>query len=224
MITYPSIATLFVRNAQTNKVTQLVLPELQPLLAEDTLLITEKVDGEGGRFVVKELGEAVIPYSITFGNRTKMIDETTPKDNPLTWHAEQYAKYYPKLMGIQSRFKDQLPLIIFYELYGHKIQAKGKDYLPDSRDIVVFDCYSEKWDKWWDFDELSLLKLPVVPMVDGGDLPSAYVTLKRYLLFETSRLNADTSMEGYVIRPLKETKLSNGERMFAKIKKGDFKE
>ena len=208
---YHKIQTVFKRNPETKFKTLLEgdysLPEFK-FLKDNTWVFTEKIDGTNIR--IHKIPELKLP---AFGGRTE--------------NAQIPTFLYEKLNSIfvndmlHQTFPD-CTVTLYGEGYGAKIQSKGKQYIPDGVDFVLFDVQiNDWWIKREDVEDIGeKLGLKVVPIIGEGNLDDMVALCKQ-------RFNSKWGMfeaEGIVARPKIELKTRSGDRIITKLKFKDFKE
>lgn len=205
---YHKIQTIFKRDEKTKRIVEgnFSLPEFE-YLYECPWEFTEKVDGTNIRIIWD--GE-----NVTFGGRT---DSAQIPAN-LIGRLQELFMTTPKKLLLKEVFPGGA--ILYGEGYGNKIQAVGKDYLPDRSDFILFDV---KVGDWWlerenVNDVASKLSILSVPVIGTGTLKEAIELVRGG---QQSQLGNLTS-EGIVARPKVSLFNRKGERIIAKIKHRDF--
>ena len=129
MRTYEKIETLYQRDIEGTKK---LIPGVfrNPTVADlkdNPWVWTEKVDGTNIRVCWDG-------HTVTFGGRTDNASIPAPLINRLNelFGGEQNAQLFEQIFG-------DMPVILFGEGYGNKIQAAGKAYKPDGVDFIMFD-------------------------------------------------------------------------------------
>lgn len=109
-------------------------------------------------------------------------------------------------------------VIIFGEGYGNKIQAVGKDYLPDTNSFIAFDILISGYYLPLGnlFDICKALGIKAVPVLGTGTLQEAIDFVKT----KPKSVLGDCVIEGIVARPT-ERIYDRGKRVIVKIKVKD---
>jgi hypothetical protein len=233
METYHKINALFKRHTEGKKKGKLIVgnwsqPEFE-YLADNQWEFTEKVDGTnvrigwgfpaGGRY--KE---------VSFGGRT---DRATLPNG--------IYERLPEIFNVSSMddvFADvgAVPVVLFGEGYGPKIQKIGHQYL-DHQDFVLFDV---KVGDWWlnrkDVDDIAAnLGIKSVPVIGQGTLQDAIDIVSSGITFNKTGAVVrwgrgglqsqwgNFEAEGIVARPVVPLCDRGGGRIITKIKGVDFK-
>ena len=177
-------------------------PEFE-YLASNSWVWTEKVDGTNIRVMWD--GERV-----RYGGKTDnaqipafllhKLDDMFPTN--------LFRKLYP-----------DVPMCLYGEGYGSKIQKKGKEY-SDTQSFILFDVrIGDVWLKLEDVEDVAeILNILVVPILGFGTLTEAVDFVWKGF---GSDLSA-TQAEGLVLRPETELLDRLGHRIITKIKYKDF--
>jgi ATP-dependent RNA circularization protein (DNA/RNA ligase family) len=183
------------------------LPEFD-YLKENDWVFTEKVDGTNIRIMWNG-------KDITFAGKTDKAEIPTFLESDLQ----------EKFSGIKTRalFKNEFSEkeVCFYgEGYGNKIQAVGKDYIPDRTDFILFDVRIGF--VWLDRESVEVLAktfgIEVVPIVGTGTLNEAIEKTREGFKSQWG----DFMAEGLVLKPKVELKDRLGRRIITKVKHKDF--
>lgn len=202
---YHKIQSMFKRDEKTHRFieNQWSLPEFE-YLKNNKWIFTEKIDGTNIR--VDWNGKE----TITYGGRT---------DN-----AQIPAILVSKLQTIftnvfRINYMD-LPMTLYGEGYGAKIQKGGGNYIPDGVGFILFDVMIDGW--WLKRDSIEniaeKLSIKVVPIIGSGTLYDAIGTIKVGLKSQWG----DFQAEGMVLKPEIELKDRAGKRIITKLKHKDF--
>lgn len=205
---YHKIQTVFLRDPETRYKTLLVgewaLPEFE-YLAYNDWVFTEKVDGTNIRIIWNGFD------AIEFRGRTDRADIPSFLSDKLDimFPLEKFSSLYP-----------DLPMTLYGEGYGAKIQKGGGNYIPDGQSFILFDVmingnYLERHNVEDIADKLSI---EVVPIVDRGPLLEAVA----YAQHGFPSIIGSCMAEGLVMRPVVELKTRTGNRIISKIKYKDF--
>lgn len=121
---------------------------------------------------------------------------------------------------------EEVPIYIYGEFYGKKIQ-KGGNYDKDKNRFAVFDICQQGWyvPVYMLYDYCKKLDLEVVPYLGTMTLREAEEMVKKG--FKTrvkDAANPDYLEEGIVARPIVPIKDPRGKRMIVKIKTCDYQE
>ena len=212
MIEYPKIETLFDRDEKFK-----VMPDKWRLpefayLCNNTWIWTEKIDGTNIRVEwIPGAPLGVIENSLRFGGKT---------DN-----AQMPPHLLRKLEQLfpEDKFKTlspEIPMVLYGEGFGAKIQKGGGNYNPTDCDFILFDVLIEKW--WLERsnveDIASKLGIKVVPIVGTGILLSAVEKVRAGFNSTFGNFPA----EGLVVRPDVSLMTRKGGRVIGKIKNKDF--
>ena len=205
MIKYPKIQSIYKRDGLTHKFieSEWSLPEFD-YLQNNIWECTEKIDGTNIR--VDWDGKE----TITYGGRT---------DN-----ASIPALLITKLQSIFSNvFKKNyidLPMTLFGEGYGAKIQKGGGNYISDGVDFILFDMMIDNW--WLQKKDIldigTKLGIKVVPVVKKGTLAEAI----KFIKSEPKSTFGNFVMEGIVVKTEIGLKARNGKRIITKMKCKDW--
>lgn len=214
MTKYPKIQGLFKRDEKTHKFIEgeYSLPEFEYLKGNDWTY-TEKIDGTNVRVIWDcDIEEAPGDMSkVTFGARTdngqlptflySKLAELFPKD--------KFLKLYP-----------DMPMTLYGEGYGARIQKGGGNYIPDGVSFILFDV---KIDDWWlkreDVEDVaSKLGIDVVPIRGDGAIQEAVDAVK----VGVTSIFGDFEAEGLVLKPAVELRSRSGHRIVTKLKHKDF--
>lgn len=185
-------------------------PEFE-YLADNQWVGTEKIDGSNIR--IHWDGER-----IHYGGRTdnaqipvflleKLMEITSSWD----------------LRGLFGPKDDQefIPVTLFGEGYGNKIQKVGKHYIPDGVNFILFDVRIGDW--WLErqaVDEIAgILGIQSVTVVFTGTLQEGIEFVTRGF---TSTL-AEVEAEGLIVVPAANLKNRAGNRIITKLKTKDFR-
>lgn len=209
MIEYPKIETIWIRDEKTRGVIvgQYRTPEFD-FLKDCEWVGTEKIDGTNIR--IGWDGE-----NVEIGGRTAAASIPAHLVQRLVrlFPAEKFRETYP---GV--------PMTLFGEGFGVKIQKAGGEYLGAEVDFALFDV---RVDRWW-LERLNIEDVGktlginfVVPIVFRGSLSKASDFVQRG--FRSIVARSELLAEGIVVRPFKELFDRKGQRIIGKIKTRDFK-
>jgi hypothetical protein len=208
---YPKIETLFVRDEKTGKVLtdRWRLPEFE-YLAGLKWRWTEKIDGTNIRIGWGACGEPIDGPLVRIGGRTDRAQI------PATLVARLQQLFTVEKM--EAAFPEH-GVTLYGEGYGSGIQ-KGGGYKPDGVDFILFDIrVGEWWLKREDVEDIAAkLEIGVVPVWAEGALFEAVEAVRAPI---PSRIGQAWA-EGFVVRPMVDIRMRNGQRIIGKIKTRDF--
>lgn len=121
---------------------------------------------------------------------------------------------------------EEVPVYIYGEFFGKKIQAGG-NYDKDKNRFSVFDICQQGWFVPIDilFDYCERLGLDVVPYLGKATIPEAENMVREgFKTHVPDAANPDYLEEGIVARPVVPIKDTRGKRIIVKIKTCDYKE
>lgn len=204
---YPKIQTLYKRDEDGVLMEgQFSKPEFQ-YLQDNIWVFTEKVDGTSIR--------------ISWDGKVMGIQGRTNKSQVPCYLIDSLQDIFlPLYNEFQELFKE-IPICLYGEGYGAKVQKGGGDYKGDSQGFVLFDV---KVGKWWlqrkDIGEIAeRLGLDVVPIIGGiGTLGEMVELVKRKLTSSWGPFPA----KGIVARPFVELQNRAGRRIITKLETKDF--
>jgi len=204
---YPKIQTVFLRDPATRYKTLLMgqwaLPEFE-YLAKNEWVWTEKIDGTNIR--VDWDGERV-----TFAGRTD--NAQTP-----TFLLTKLQEMFP-VEVFMAEYPD-LPMTLYGEGYGAKIQKGGGNYISDGQSLILFDVMiSGNWQPRESMEDIAAhLRLDMVPIVGVGVLDDAIDVVQHGFQSGVGHCEA----EGLVMRPKVDLMTRTGQRVITKVKGRDF--
>lgn len=210
---YTKIQTLFKRDmANKGRIIEgdWSLPEFG-YLQNNVWQFTEKVDGTNIRVSAAFYDDG--RKELRFGGRTDAAQIPTHLLNALA-EMLTFDKFAAAFEG-----QDLVPVTLYGEGYGAKIQKGGGNYRQD-QSFVLFDVLVGDW--WLQREDVEdvarKLGIDVVPIVGQGTLEDA-IELVRDGMKSTW---GDFASEGLVLRPSVELKTRSGHRVIGKIKHRDF--
>jgi len=174
-------------------------------LKDFTWIGTEKIDGTNTRIIWN--GEN--------------IEVRGKKDNSqITPYIKEATEKYLNKELFKEVFGDT-HVILFGESYGCKIQSVGKQYLPDSRDFILFDVMIDGiWLTRENVDDIAKkLNMRSVPVLFKGTIKEAIEKVTKGFKSTLS----DVTAEGLVLVPDGNLRKRNGDRIITKIKFKDFR-
>lgn len=201
---YHKINSLFKRDTKGKIIENAwSLPEFE-YLKDNIWVFSEKVDGTNCRIDWDK-------EKLRFGGRTEN------SQMPI-YLLEKLQELFP-IEKFRTLYPD-IPMTLYGEGYGAKIQKGGGNYKSDGVSFVLFDILVDKW--WLQRHNLediaSKLEIEVIPIIGEGTLESAISIIKKGLLSKWGNFKA----EGLVLKPKIELKNRNGNRIITKVKHGDF--
>lgn len=210
MKTYEKIETVYMRdiNGTKNLIEGSFRNETVEMLKDICWEWTEKIDGTNIRVMWDG-------HEVHFGGRTDKANIPAELVNRLNKYfmTDEAEEMFEQLFGDKE-------VIIFGEGYGRKIQAVGKDYLPNCVDFAVFDVMigNNYQSRSVVTDIARSFGLNIVPVAGYGNLEDAIKFIKTNPVSEIGSCN----MEGIVCRPEHELRDRCGNRIIVKIKWKDF--
>ena len=216
---YPKLQTLFNRDEKRKMVIipdEISKPEFQQVKYWE---VTEKIDGTNIR-IVFELQDATRGYSIGFEGRGD--DSQIPKKLleylKKTFTTQKLHKVFVKLDGKEPVLPRKV--ILYGEGYGVGIGDKGKFYLPDTNEFMLFDVWVDEW--WLEYENIAdvakKLKIAVVPSFGIMSMDEAIELVKTK---RKSRV-AELVMEGVVAKSNPQVLFRNKDPIMWKLKCRDF--
>lgn len=210
---YIKIQTLFKRDMANNgRIIEgdFSLPEFD-YLQNNQWEFTEKVDGTNIRISAVFYTDG--RKELRFGGRTDAAQIPTVLLDALN-ATITFDKFQAAFEG-----QDIVPITLYGEGYGAKIQKGGGNYRPD-QSFVLFDVLVGDW--WLKREDVvdvaTKLGIDVVPLIGTGPLQQAIDMAREGML---SRWG-DFKSEGIVMRPSTELRSRSGHRIIGKIKHRDF--
>lgn len=142
---------------------------------------------------------------------------------------ESYEDIYPNEMKTGDQrivVVEEVPVYIYGEFCGKKIQAAGKNYDKEGNRFYVFDICQQGW--YIPIDMLveycNKLGLEIVPYLGQMSIPIAEAMVKGGFKTEVPKAsNPDFIEEGIVARPIIPIKDTRGKRIIVKIKHDDYR-
>ena len=204
---YPKIQTVFLRDPATRYKTLLMgqwaLPEFE-YLAMNEWVWTEKIDGTNIR----------VDWD---GERATFAGRTDNAQTPPFLLAKLQAMFPVDVF--KAEYPD-LPMTLYGEGYGAKIQKGGGNYIPDGQSFILFDVMiTGNWQPRESVEDIAThLDLDIVPIVGYGLLVDAVNQVRNGFM----SLIASRDAEGLVMRPTVELQTRTGQRIITKIKCKDF--
>ena len=178
-------------------------------LAENEWVFTEKVDGTNIR--VHWDSEA---KSVQFGGRTERAQIPAFLFNKL-------GQLLPAIAF--EVLSPEIPMTLYGEGYGAKIQKGGGNYIPDGVSFILFDVkINGIWLERHNVEDIAeKLGISPVPITGRGPLAEAVCVVERG---DQSLVAANENhiAEGLVMRPAIELLDRRGQRIITKIKYRDF--
>lgn len=211
MVKYTKIETVFERDTKgTKKLLEgKFRNETVEYLKDNRWIGTEKIDGTN-------IGIVWDGHNVSYQGRTE--------------RAQIPAYLMEKLMELfggtvnEELFEQkfgEMPVILFGEGYGAKIQKIGSQYRSDIS-FILFDVYLPKQDLWMKRDAVEDIArtfgIDAVPIVYEGDLAGAVQFVKS----KPKSTIGTVDMEGIVCKPAVDVLDRMGNRLIVKIKVCDF--
>jgi hypothetical protein len=204
---YHKINTLYKRGEKGKIIeSEFSCPEFE-FLFMNNWIFTEKVDGTNIRILWD-------------GSELRYGGKTDNAQIPVFLY-----DYLNKLFkGQESQFQAKfgsIPVCLYGEGYGNKIQASGKDYNPSGVGFVLFDVFVSPsfWLERVNIEKFSKsFSLRTVPIVGEGSLQKMVDMCQKGFKSQWGNFNA----EGIVARPEIELFNHKGERIIVKLKTRDF--
>ena len=171
---------------------------------------TEKIDGTN-------IGVVWDGHSVSFQGRTERAQIPADLVNRLN---ELFGGSINEEL-FEQKF-GEMPVILYGEGFGAKIQKVGAQYKSDGVDFALFDVYLPTADMWLTRESVEDIAkafgVEVVPVIFTGTIDDAvnYVKLHPFSRFGTA------PMEGLVGRPEVEMRDRRGRRVIVKVKVNDF--
>lgn len=212
MITYTKIETLYKRDVEGSK--KLIEGEFRnevfEFLKNNTWEFTEKVDGTN-------IGIVWDGHKISYQGRTERAQIPAHLTNKLIelFGGSVNEELFEQKFG-------EMPVILFGEGYGAKIQKGGGNYRSDVS-FILFDVYVPEQNLWLKRDAIEdigkAFGIDVVPIVLEGTLKDGVNFVKS---FPKSTIGI-AKMEGIVGKPKVDLLNRMGHRVIVKIKCEDFR-
>lgn len=212
MITYTKIETLYKRDVEGSK--KLIEGEFRnevfEFLKNNTWEFTEKVDGTN-------IGIVWDGHKISYQGRTERAQIPAHLTNKLIelFGGSVNEELFEQKFG-------EMPVILFGEGYGAKIQKGGGNYRSDVS-FILFDVYMPEQNLWLKRDAIEdigkAFGIDVVPIVLEGTLKDGVNFVKS---FPKSTIGI-AKMEGIVGKPKVDLLNRMGHRVIVKIKCEDFR-
>lgn len=207
MYKYPKIETLYKRDLEGTK--ELIIGDFRneavEFLQNNIWAFSHKIDGTNIRIFWDG-------HTVIFGGRTDNAQIPANLLNRLNelFNTSEAEEIFEQKFG-------EMPIILFGEGYGGKIQ-KGGNYRTDE-DFILFDTYLPEQDLWLTRESVEdiakAFNIDVVPILLTGTIKEAEEYVKAH---ETDpKFNAP--LEGVVGRPLIEMRDRRGNRVIVKIKR-----
>lgn len=216
---YSKINTLFKRDAKNVIIpSEFTYPEFEYL--KDCKFRCElKVDGTNTRVELNPATDCTAPY-IEYKGRTDKAEMPSQLMQALHTVVDEpkILEYFKESLNI-----DKVPVTIYGEGYGKKIQKCGGSYCKDKAKFIVFDIKVGKW--WLTRESLEGicqdLGLNIVPIIGYFTLAEAIDYVKKG--FKDPIAESDLEAEGLVLKTDLGLLRRNGERIVTKIKTCDFR-
>jgi len=218
---YPKIQSLFKRDTKGKMLfDQYSLPEFE-YLAANSWQFTEKVDGTNIRIMWRPSGEGCsspdgLGPSISLG---RTIGGKTDNAQIPAFLFDKLIQMFPE--ELLKEVFGEVPVCLYGEGYGARIQKGGGNYIPDGVSFVLFDVLI---DGWWlkqkdIYDIATKLGIGLVPDIGIGTLVEMAEKVKAGFNSQWGPFAA----EGIVAKPMTPLFSRNGHRVITKLKHKDFK-
>lgn len=209
---YPKIKSLFKRDEKTHKFieNEWTCDEFE-YLKDNQWYFTEKVDGTNIRIHWEPSSNPSVQDVLMIGGRT---------DNAQipVFLMEKLNEIFT-VDTMRVRYPD-MPMTLYGEGFGAKIQKGGKNYIENGVDFALFDIkIDDYWLKREDVVDIGTkLQLTIVPVVDLGSIRLAVARVKHGM----KSYWGDFDAEGLVIKPCVPLMRRGGGQIVAKLKTKDF--
>ncbi len=206
---YHKIQTVYKRNLETGALLEgeWTLPEFE-FLQDNQWVWTEKIDGTNIRIILDEL-------------ELYIKGKSEKAEVPLFLLKRLHEIFTQK--NLIETFPELSQVCLYGEGYGDKIQ-KGRNYIPDGTNFILFDCRIGYW--WLTRDSLEQIakafSIPIVPIIGEGTLAEG-IEYCRQGFKSVIADNKDYDAEGLVLKPKVELLNRQGRRIITKLKYKDFK-
>ena len=207
---YHKIQSIFKRDEKTHKFIEgeWSLPEFE-YLEHNEWEFTEKVDGTNVRVAWQP--DLLDPFQVQFGGRTDNAQMPTSLLARLQelFPVDKFAAVYP-----------EIPMTLYGEGYGARIQKGGGNYKADGVDFMLFDVLiGDLWLERCNVNDIAqALGIGFAPVVGQGSIYGAIAIVTMHLQSTFGPFEA----EGLVIRPKVELQTRRGYRVISKLKARDF--
>ncbi len=211
MIKYTKIETIFERDTEGTKklIEGKFRNETVEYLKDNRWIGTEKIDGTN-------IGIVWDGHNISYQGRTERAQIPAHLMDKLTelFGGTTNEELFEQKFG-------EMPVILFGEGYGAKIQKVGDQYRSDVS-FILFDVYLPKQDLWMKRDAVEDIAktfgVDAVPIVYEGDLAGAVAFVKS----KPKSTIGTADMEGIVCKLAIDVLDRRGNRLIVKIKVCDF--
>lgn len=208
---YTKIETIFERDMEGSKklIEGKFRNETVEFLKDNKWICTEKIDGTN-------IGIVWDGHKVSYQGRTERAQIPAHLMNKLIemFGGEINEELFEQKFG-------EMPVILFGEGYGAKIQKGGGNYRSDVS-FILFDVYLPEQNLWLKHDALEDIAktfgIDVVPVVLTGTLQEAVDFVKQK---PKSTIGA-ADMEGLVCKPAVDMLDRMGRRVIVKVKVRDF--
>ena len=211
MVEYTKISTIYKRD--TNGTKKMIEGEYSSetveFLRDNQWLCTEKIDGTN-------IGIVWDGHGVSYQGRTE--------------RAQIPAQLVSKLVELfggpvnEELFEQkfgEMPVVLFGEGYGAKIQKHGESYRSDVS-FILFDVYLPQQDLWLKRDAVEdiakAFNIDAVPVILTGTLDEAVA----YVKSRPKSTIGTADLEGLVCRPAVDVLDRMGRRVIVKVKVNDF--
>ena len=208
---YTKIETIFERDMEGSKklIEGKFRNETVEFLKDNKWICTEKIDGTN-------IGIVWNGHKVSYQGRTERAQIPAHLMNKLIemFGGETNEELFEQKFG-------EMPVVLFGEGYGAKIQKGGGNYRPDVS-FILFDVYLPEQNLWLKRDALEdiakTFDIDVVPIVLTGTLQEAVDFVKQ----KPKSTIGSADMEGLVCKPAVDMLDHMGRRVIVKVKVRDF--
>ena len=208
---YTKIETIFERDMEGSKklIEGKFRNETVEFLKDNKWICTEKIDGTN-------IGIVWNGHKVSYQGRTERAQIPAHLMNKLIemFGGETNEELFEQKFG-------EMPVVLFGEGYGAKIQKGGGNYRPDVS-FILFDVYLPEQNLWLKRDALEdiakTFDIDVVPIVLTGTLQEAVDFVKQ----KPKSTIGSADMEGLVCKPAVDMLDRMGRRVIVKVKVRDF--
>ena len=185
---------------------------LEPVCERIKPVLAEMFPKESARFVpVMNDKNQIKYYNLPYGNDKIMYEDIHPED---------FANGDQKVVVLE-----EVPIYIYGEFCGKKIQAAGGNYDKEGNRFYVFDICQQGWYVPIDMlvEYCDKLGLEIAPYLGQMTIPEAEAMVKEgFKTHVPNASNPDFIEEGIVARPVIPIKDTRGRRIIVKIKHSDY--
>ena len=212
---YCKINTLFMRDENNVIIPEEYTEDIFGALENCLWECTEKIDGTNMRV---ELVKEADGWKMAFGGRTDraVIPPLLLARMHELFDGVDWDEVFPAI-------NTDVPVTIYGEGYGTKIQGCGSRYIPDGVDFILFDVkVGNLWLQRCACEDIAEeIHVSIVPFIDYMTIPDAIKFVRKGF---TSTISADKTLpaEGLVLKAPGGILDRRGRRIITKIKTKDF--